>query len=518
MREFRPDLILRWDRAVPPPIWILDHLCRPRPPAGGALTSPEDSPTDSSKGTPPTTQPQQSRFRFLLRQYVHGVLAVVEIIEAVAPHIATLDDPKHFADFSGVFDKIPREDRKRFAQIVDSTFSQNGPETRDGTPQSKRALTTSLAVFVKAILDEFGLAAWVVDIFEAIDKQMSRVPRLPIVYRGMLTNLVSTFEILFGEIVREYYRRSPGALGAAQEFSLRDLQQLTSIDEALAVAIDRRVDALMFQSFDSWIAWYEKSFGFSLTKHALDWNRLSEVIQRRHVVIHNAGKVSRQYLDRVEGVEQGLSVGDMLHVDSAYLEDAVDECLVVGIRALMLSWGKLEPEEKPKMIDAVHSTVTTLMSERRWRSVEALASSLFQWDASSYGKEVARTNRFLAQKRRNGLDGVRREIENWDVSALALEFHLVKAALADNVDLAFEIMPRVILSESVDRNSFYSWPVLEELRSDPRFLEVMSSTKEQQDAEAVASLPASKPEEDDDSAATLMPGRPLLPDDAGDEM
>ena len=108
---------------------------------------------------------------------------------------------------------------------------------------------------------------------------------------------------------------------------------------------------------------------------------------------------------------------------------------------------------------------------------------MIQWDLTPYGKEVGQANYLLARKRQFGTNSVRDEIEKWNVSALALEFHLVKAALEDDRSSALDILPRVILSESIPRNNFYSWPVLEELRSDPRFLQIMARTRRPPDEE-----------------------------------
>ncbi|KEP75958.1 hypothetical protein HR12_17685 [Microbacterium sp. SUBG005] len=74
-----------------------------------------------------------------------------------------------------------------------------------------------------------------------------------------------------------------------------------------------------------------------------------EAFQRRHVIVHHGGVVSRQYLSNLKKFGPKVALGDDLHVDRQYIRDAATALASVAhsivMTALMSSTTK-SPEER----------------------------------------------------------------------------------------------------------------------------------------------------------------------------
>ena len=92
----------------------------------------------------------------------------------------------------------------------------------------------------------------------------------------------------------------PQAMGTDEkEFSLNDLTSLDSLEEARAIAIERRVDSATRGTIDDWAEWLEKRVKIPARELSLDREQTREVFLRRHLHVHTGGRVDQRYLSNV---------------------------------------------------------------------------------------------------------------------------------------------------------------------------------------------------------------------------
>src|SRR5205823_3234934 len=109
---------------------------------------------------------------------------------------------------------------------------------------------------------------------------------------SMLITAVASFETLLSRILSRQFELFPRLLARSeQQFSLEDLQAFATIDDARDAAVERRVDAIMRDSFDDWDRWFEKNAGVTLSSLCCDAAEIRELFQRRHLVVHSDGRV-----------------------------------------------------------------------------------------------------------------------------------------------------------------------------------------------------------------------------------
>lgn len=293
--------------------------------------------------------------------------------------------------------------------------------------------------------------------------------------RAMLTTAVAAFEALIATIVTAQLHLFPGILDASErQFSLSELEQFESIDDAREAAIEARVDTFMRESVEYWEKWFDKYAGFKVGDSALDYDSLREVFERRNIVVHNGGRVSRQYLGRL-GIDRAPAVGDPLPVSAEYLERALDELDVIGIGLSAQVWCAWTEEETQEAVDEVNAIAYDLLMADRGSACRAVCNIGLGLGPTGWGAEALRVNAWIAQKRADGQASIRDEVSQWDTSALAPEFLLAKHVLLDENDAAIRLASKLLAADgefTVER--LETWPLFEGLRNDPRYAELIS--------------------------------------------
>jgi hypothetical protein len=290
---------------------------------------------------------------------------------------------------------------------------------------------------------------------------------------GLLVTAITTFETLLVQILAEQLRRFPALLPADEpRFSLKDLQEFDSLEDAREAVIEKRVDSIMRDGFSEWETWFENRAGVSFEELCIDHDGVTEAFQRRHLVVHKDARVDREYLRRL-GREEPPE-GTVLRVEESYLEDVLDELDVFGVglgTALAIKWFK---QYVVDYVADVNRVAYSLLELNRNRACVRLCQIGFNLaDGEGWTLNAMRVNGWIAQRRLAGRASIKDEVDGWDVSALAPEFRLAKLVLLGEHDKALDL-----LSKQPDQGELIGspdWPLFEELREESRFKELFSA-------------------------------------------
>ncbi len=294
-------------------------------------------------------------------------------------------------------------------------------------------------------------------------------PRASVLRGSLLVTAFGTFEVLVGFLMQHYFLANPGALGEEPKFSLKDLQGFATLDDARDAAVATQVDSLLQRDFDSWEKWFRERLQLNLDSLCVDRQALAEMLQRRNVIVHNNGRVSRQYLRRLADRSDLPELNTPLPVDGEYLESALDSLEALGILLGTGVWSKLYPSEEDLAVTLLSNRAYKLLLAERWvvaRKVCDVARVL-KTDAST--RYVFTANCWLAEKRLGNFATVREDVEKWEVSGLAPEFKFVRYVLLDDLDAAFPLAKQLLDGNFLDAATLAEWPVLAAFRDDPRY-------------------------------------------------
>jgi hypothetical protein len=418
----------------------------------------------------------------LLDDFVGTVDANLSLLDLVRTHVAESDSPRaRFREITAGIDGLPPGKRGTLERIAHEHFERfrlesglEPPKATEHGPDPERlelffGLVTAIASGAHDVLED---SMQIAQFFERASRIMRRPDRAGFLLRAQVVMGVSAVEVLIAGLVREFYTIKQEALvGEDKEFSLAELKEFGSIEEAITAAIDKRVEQFVWKSFDDWSIWFEKRMNISFSEMLDDWDRTREVFERRHLIVHNEGRVNARYTQRVpEAIRPNLQLGEELPMDEHYGLQALDHLSVLGILGTTLVWAKLLPATDFSTPAA--NAIYDLMLAGRWEPVAAICHHGKALDCGRSTQLVFQCNEWLARKRLHGLESIEREVGRFDTTGLQIRFSVVRAALLDDLDQAFEILPHALETDraagGMIRGELLEWPILEEMRQDPR--------------------------------------------------
>jgi hypothetical protein len=297
-----------------------------------------------------------------------------------------------------------------------------------------------------------------------------------IMLQGILTELVSSLELLLGRLHGTFFLAHPEALGPTKEFSVADLKSLGGVDEAIESAIEGRVDEFLRLPFDDWDQWFKKYIKLNMSDFLIDKSSVMEIFARRNIVVHNDGVVSRQY--RANVGSEAPKLGTRLIVDEQYVTTAIDQLLAFGATFAAAAWQKIAPEGAGagESNRHLHELNLYLMLLDRWGAVSAIASiASAHVAADEADRMIYAINGMLATKRRGTSVSISAQAAALDVSASAPRFLVAKAALLDDFEQVAVSIPRAIAVLDMSLTDVHQWPLLDEFRGTPLYGELVDS-------------------------------------------
>jgi hypothetical protein len=288
---------------------------------------------------------------------------------------------------------------------------------------------------------------------------------------SVVMSLVGYFEVLIADLMGAFYRLTPDAVTTDDKvLSIRELRSFNSINEALELVISRRVDDALRGGLYDWNKFFSRNFKIELQELVWDWPSWCEVFQRRHIIVHNAGVADRRYLSQIDwdAVTQHLTKpkeGHQIDVGDEYVAYTLDLFEIAGEALVQGCWRKIEPADDNRLLH-LHSVIYEALETKRWLVTEHLAAWGIQDETANESMHLVFIfNRWLAIKRQTRWSEVVDEVRKFDCSAKHPRFALTRASLLEDSDEFFRLLPSATLSKS----ELDEWPILDEMRSDPRF-------------------------------------------------
>lgn len=250
----------------------------------------------------------------------------------------------------------------------------------------------------------------------------------PLLRRGALTTLVSYFEALMSDLVQLYYALYPARLSEKKTLSLGDLR---TVDPTGVSDIERYLAAN--EADDANLDYFTGCLSLPLNFLAPERPLLTEVTQRRNLIVHNQGIVNRQYLSKVSNdliAEYGAREGETLPVTGRYVDAAVDTVHVVGASLIQLCWRKWdEDSQKQADYEFVHWLLYNSLRAERFELTARVAERLKHVEcATKKWGDMAIVNRAIALNRLGRTDEMEQvlALRDWSASSKELPARLAR--------------------------------------------------------------------------------------------
>ena len=272
--------------------------------------------------------------------------------------------------------------------------------------------------------------------------------------KSSVVSLVSAAETFMAQIVSAYLEKHPGIISKDSEyrFTLRDMSEFDTIDDARKFLIARKVENLIRGRFDECLRFI---FGtLKVNSELFDEYQayVIEVIQRRNIIVHNMSVVNAIYVSNVDDAivkEFKAEVEKPLGCAREYLEDAI-KCvesffLLLAFRVFV----KLEKDEEV-IFDLFNEIAFKHLEAGRYEQGKLLYGLLCDLKGiKEQNKYIAVINRWQCFKWLGDFGVVEKEVESFDDSALSRQFRLARFALLDEEKEFFALMPDVIEKKDI---------------------------------------------------------------------
>ena len=112
------------------------------------------------------------------------------------------------------------------------------------------------------------------------------------------------------------------------------------------------------------------------------------------------------------------------------------------------------------------------LKQGRWELLESATTFIVNDAAvSDSTQKVAKINLWLAQKKMRRMNV--EEVRKTDFSALTIDYQICKYALLEEYSKAIPLIDKALDTEQITVKSLYEWPVLEDLRKEESFDNMM---------------------------------------------
>ena len=295
----------------------------------------------------------------------------------------------------------------------------------------------------------------------------------------ILLPLVSQYDAFVAALLKVLFEQNPERISISEkQVSFSEISELTSVEEIKNSIIEKEVEKIIRESHSKQFDIMEKLFNVKLSKGLDIWPDFIEISERRNLLAHTNGIVSKQYVSickmRHVKAEKIAKIGEKLTFTGQYFDHAFDVCYEISLKLAHVLWRKLLPKDVDLSDKHYNDKCYDLIVARNYD----VAIKLLDFICDTVKKHSnENTLLFMKFNRCNAHRLAKRQercielLDAIDTSAVGIEFKLVEAVLRNRFDHAGKLMRQIGDKHEVIKQHTYSdWPIFERFRESNQFL------------------------------------------------
>jgi hypothetical protein len=307
------------------------------------------------------------------------------------------------------------------------------------------------------------------------------LPRLTLhqaelLYRSSFVMLVSYFDFLLSDLIHYFYRKYPESLsGKELPLTLKELTELGSVDDAVDFVINKEADNVLYDSLQKQKLYLKNTLKIDTKDSLINWNKLIESVERRHIVVHNDCKINMRYLSNVDlsvipETIKDVKEGAEVHITEPYFRGIFEEICVSGIVLLQVCWRKWEKDDTASADEKLVSDICDALVKEDWMCAERLGLFSKGCVVTDQARRlILDVNYCQSLKWQGKEDELQEQLKKFDISALSPKFALAVYALRSDRDRFYNNLENAITVDKMSEKDFMEWPLFRELRKDPDY-------------------------------------------------
>ncbi|MCG7346092.1 hypothetical protein MHZ92_18425 [Sporosarcina sp. ACRSL] len=288
---------------------------------------------------------------------------------------------------------------------------------------------------------------------------------------SLIVSLVIGLELLIADIFKDFIHNLDVSNQVIKDKPLTyyDLKNIGSIEDAKTFLLDQYIENLLRNSFEEWIKELDKKVNINL--HSVRELKeeiilVTETLQRRHLIIHNDGKINDLYINKIDpSLRNNLIKGETLELDDGYIQSRISVFRKFGLILIYLYGLKKYKNSLDDFFYDYHGLLVGIL-DKDCGGVRFIFDKFSELNLEYSSKLMSKINYFLSYKL-NKDDSVDDEIDKFDTSALSVEYRMAKNILIGDDQAEKDALE---FFKSIDDDYFISvmdWPLIKLLNKTP---------------------------------------------------
>ncbi len=312
---------------------------------------------------------------------------------------------------------------------------------------------------------------------------------------SLIVSLVIGLEILVAEIFKDYVNNLDISEQVLKDKKLdfKLLREIGSVEEAKSFLIDQYIEKLLRTSFNDWLNEFKDTIKIDMARNPFiknDIKLINETIQRRHLIIHNDGRVNDLYFNKIDhSLRENLTKGEILSSDYGYIDKRIATFRKFGLILIYL-YGLKKQRNNMDQFFIQYNGLLLLYIKGESEAPRYIFKAWAENDKlSPIYQAMSKVNYFLTYKL-NDDDSINNEIMEFDAEKYGNSFILAKKILLEDADAEKETIKYLSEIDNDDFINTLTWPLLKLVKKSDEFKRFVHErmdliTKEEMDGELV---------------------------------
>ena len=160
-----------------------------------------------------------------------------------------------------------------------------------------------------------------------------------------IVNLTTIIEQLISETIKFLIITNPKSVSIEKkQVTFEKIQELGDIEAIQEYIINKKVSELMFEKNNKWFDFISNNFKIDFSKiEDIYFFEVNELIQRRHIIIHNASTIDEKYINNISDYkDEKIFIGQKIENSPKYVFDKLKNITIFSIKFLDVILNKYE--------------------------------------------------------------------------------------------------------------------------------------------------------------------------------
>jgi hypothetical protein len=315
-----------------------------------------------------------------------------------------------------------------------------------------------------------------------IEKRNKISPKnFEILSRSSFLMLNNYFEYLLTDLLTYYYNKFKNSLNEKEfKLSLKELNEYETIEEVNKFLILKEVEAILVEkTFDQLLTHFEEKLTISLERDLINWDKIVEFRERRHLIVHNSSIVNKKYLSRTKN-PFNLKIGETVHIDNNYFINALKEFKLAGQLVLYNCWGNWDKENIDKALYEIMIQTFENLKVKNYEMVIKTCKYSEKIKARNENQENlmfrVNINKAIALKKLNNNAELTKTLKTIQVGTASPIFKIAFQILNDNHVGLVDNFKKAIILDEVNVDYYLEWPIFDFVRETEKLhLEILET-------------------------------------------